>query len=1532
MSSETFQVNNSAVAIIGMAGRFPGARNVEQYWRNLCNGVESISLLKEEEMEVQGIDPELLNAPEYVKAAAVLDDIDLFDASFFGYSPREAEIMDPQQRFFLECAWEALENAGYDPEKQRRPVGVFAGSRTDTYLLQLASNPAVLRSSTPFDLGLGNDAGSLATRVSYKLNLKGPAYFVHTACSTSLVAVHLACQSLLLGECDVALAGGVAINVPQKTGYLYETGGLLSPDGHCRAFDARGQGTIFGSGVGIVVLKRLAEAVADGDQVRAVILGSAVNNDGSRKSSYTAPGVQGQSSVIKEALINAEVTPDSIGYIEAHGTATALGDSIEVRALSKIFSKSQAQYGSCALGSVKTNIGHLDAAAGVAGLIKAVLALENKTIPPSLHFEKPNPQIEFNNGPFFVNTEALKWQNGTYPRRAGVSSFGVGGTNAHVVLEAAPKPHQDSKSRPWQLLLFSAKTEKALVDLTHNFSQWIETHGDTTDLANVAFTLQTGRSRFSYRSMLVCSTAEEVPEQLAHATEALDGAYQPAFERPVAFLFPGGGAQYAGMGAGLYRTEPVFRDEIDKWAPIIEKRMGYDPRSYFLLNSENEEHRNKEIKHTRIALPVLFIFEYALAKLWTSWGIVPDAMLGHSLGEYVAACLARVFSPEDALALVVLRAELMETLPPGGMLSVAIPEHEATKYLLPDVSLAAVNGPQQCVVSGPVAAIQEVARKLESNSIECRHLNIDVAAHSSMVDAIAGKLESFVSGLRLHPPQLPYISNVTGRWITAQEACDPRYWARHLRETVRFGDGVEELARNSNRIFLEVGPGQVLTRLISENLQHSTVLPSQPHRYDTQPEERFLIETLGKLWVNGAEIDWSGYYADERRHRVALPSYPFERQRFWIDAGFVSNEQKSKGKNNNVAEWFYMPAWKSALPLQAAKDKKTWLLLANDAKAAEQLGACLKTLAQDVRFVLTEDAFISGMQDVRRLNAYDKEGFHNLIANLKKEGALPHHIVHLLSIKNQDYHDDWERKHEIAQAEGFYSLLWLAQALAENDIAAEIDIVTDGACSVTGTENLRPELGTIIGACKVIPQEYQQLGCRVIDCSLRQEEKLWPDLAKELTSGSNIPLIALRGRKRWVPVFEPMRLETAERQFQQNRVYLITGGMGGVGLLLAEYLGRTYQARLVLTGRSVFPQREDWDKWLQDHKEQDSVSGKIRLFKSIEAAGGMVMPLSVDVADQNEMQDAIALTLKTFGTLNGVIHAAGITHGNSVFTPLIQMGRLECEAQFRPKVKGIYVLEQVLKGIDLDFCLLISSNASVLGGLGTIAYSAANAFMDLFSIHASASRSVPWISSSWDHWPEETKQYTGLQTSLDQYTMTPRQSTEAFHCVACSAPPGHVVVATGDLASRLDLWIHNNTGNPAAEKSKTVNASHKRPRLKTIFVDPRNERENLIAEIWRRALGIEPIGVQDNFFELGGHSLLATRIVARIRDTFKVQFPLVAFFGKPTIEGMAAKIGELLEVEPQSSSDTHELDNLVTVVRGLSPEEVEREISKRINF
>ncbi|MBA4136616.1 MAG: non-ribosomal peptide synthetase [Opitutus sp.] len=879
------------IAVIGLACRFPGARNADAFWENLRRGVESIAPLSDEQLEAAGVPREVHDHPAYVKRRPLIEDAAMFDASFFGYAPTDAARMDPQHRLFLETAWEAVEHAGYDTERHTGAIGVFAGSHQNAYLLNNLSpgREAIeeflgCRQSNSLPTLLGNDKDFLTSRVAYKMNLRGPAVTVQTACSTSLVAVVMACDSLRSGQTDMALAGGVALLLPEHKGYIFQDGGIQSGDGHCRAFDASANGTVFGSGVGVVVLKRLSAALADGDTIHAVIRGAALNNDGSLKASYTAPAVEGQAAVIRAAQEQGGVAPDTITYVEAHGTATALGDPVEITALTQAFRRGTVRNEFCALGSVKTNVGHLDAAAGIAGFIKTVLALREKQIPASLHFDTPNPRIDFAQTPFKVVTQLTPWfVSKGIPRRAAVSAFGVGGTNAHVVLEEAPAADTSPSTRAAQLLLLSARTPTALDAASARLASQLRASG-APDFADVAYTLQVGRREFGHRRILVARDATEAaqllekPDPRRVLTQLCQGR-----DTPVVFMFPGQGSQYAGMGAALYEQETVFRESVAVCAGLLREHLELDVTRLLCATEAEKPWAEDKLAQTRFAQPALFTMEYALARLWMSWGIQPAALIGHSLGEYVAATLAGIFTLGRAVEIVAERAKLIEARPPGAMLAVRLPERELQPLLGQSLDLAAVNSSSLCVASGPVDAIGALEQELRGRSVPTIRLNAAHAFHSASMDAVTPPLARRLKKRPLQTPAIPCISSVTGRLLSDAEAVDPDYWAQHARRTVRFAAALGALL-DEPRVFLEVGPGAALTTLARQHAgrtEDHAVFASLPSV--REPEQAAMLGALGRLWLAGVRPEWEKFHAREKRRRVPLPTYPFERKRHWVE-------------------------------------------------------------------------------------------------------------------------------------------------------------------------------------------------------------------------------------------------------------------------------------------------------------------------------------------------------------------------------------------------------------------------------------------------------------------------------------------------------------------------------------------------------------------------------------------------------------------------------------------------------------------------
>jgi amino acid adenylation domain-containing protein len=1342
-----------AVAVIGLAGRFPGAASVEALWDLVAAGREAISFFSVAELAAAGVEARLLADPAYVRARGLIDGSEpaAVDAAFFGLNAREAEIMDPQHRLLLEAAWQALEHAGYDARRYEGPIGIYAGCGVNTYLLaNLASRRDLMDAVGLYQAMLGSYPDFLATRVAYKLNLKGPSLAVQTACSTSLVAVHLAAQSLLYGECDMALAGGVRISVPQRAGYLYQAGGIFSPDGHCRPFDAAAQGCVEGDGVGVVVLKRLADALSDGDHVHAVVRGSAVNNDGEIKIGYTAPSLQGQAEVVALALALAGIAPETVGYLEAHGTATPLGDPIELAALCEVFHGTRK---TCALGSVKANIGHLDAAAGVAGLINAVLALEHRQLPPSANFVRPHPDLHLDDTPFYVNTALADWPRGRTPRRAGVSSFGIGGTNAHVVLEEAPELPPTSGSRPRQLVLLSAATAPALEAATANLVEHLRAHPDL-DLADLAYTLQLGRRAFPHRRMVVADGAADA----AAALGALDpkrvlSRTAEGEARRVAFLFPGQGSQHPGMAADLYRHEPTYRAEVDRCSELLRPALGFDLRQA-LAPAEPGSQAEARLAQTAVAQPALFVVEYALARLWSEWGVLPEAMIGHSVGELVAACLAGVLTLEEALGLVAARGRLMQEAPPGAMLSVPLAESAVRPLLGGGLELAAVNTPSLVAVAGGEEAVAALASRLAARGVACRRLHTSHAFHSASMEPVLGRFRAAFTGLTLRAPQIPFLSNRTGTWIRAEEATDPGYWVAHLRHPVRFSEGLVELFGRPELVLLEVGPGRALASLAGQHPRRPAgqpVLASLPAARQEGREIETILRTLGQLWLAGVEVDWRRFHAHERRRRLALPTYPFERRRFWIEPGEAPLSARRAARTPGRADaagLLYAPLWKQALPPVRAAGRSAgggrWLLFLDPAGLGARLAAWLRERQAQVVTVRAGERFEERGEQAFTLRPGAPDDYAALLARLADQDLLPRRIAHLFCLGGGAREE--ARAPEIELESGFYSLLCLARALAgrRDPEPVEVAVLSTGVQRVTGAEVLHPARAALLGPLLVIPQEIPGASCRSIDLAdlpdpgSQQAARLCELLAAELDGAAADPIVAWRGGARWLRGFEPLPPGDADPAFgglplRQQGTYLITGGLGGVGLALAELLARAVQARLVLVGRTPLPPRERWREAACAGAPQDRTAAALRRLLALEELGAELLVAAADVTDRAAMARIFTLARERWGALRGVIHAAGVAGGG-----MIQLrSRAAAAAVLAPKVQGTLALSELLDGeagTGLDFFVLCSSLNGLLGGPGQADYAGANAFLDAFAHAQAAAGRHRVVAIDWDAW------------------------------------------------------------------------------------------------------------------------------------------------------------------------------------------------------
>jgi acyl transferase domain-containing protein/acyl carrier protein len=1378
------------IAVVGLSCRLPGAGDVPAFWDNLVDGVESVRFYTREEQAALGVPDYLLDDPTFVRAASIAADYGALDAAFFGMSPREAETRDPQHRMFLELAYSALEDAGYDPARYAGEVGVYGAVGSDEYQwMYIRRDKSVHSSVGNLGIYVGNHPDYLATLVSYKLDLRGPSLTLHTACSSSLVAVHVACEALRAGECDMVLTGGVSIEMPPEWGYQYHQDGIYAADGHCRAFDASAAGTVWGGGGGVAVLKRLSDAVADGDHIRAVVIGNAINNDGATKVGFSAPSAEGQAVAVSQALGVAGVDPRTVTYVEAHGTGTSMGDPIEVAALSNVFGRDTGEAGWCGIGSVKTNIGHLGPAAGIAGFVKTVLALENRLIPPSINFERPNPEIGFGTNPFYVVSAPTKWEPDGFPRRAGVSSFGIGGTNAHVVLEeapaiepSAPPSPEHGERRPAHLLRLSARTPTALAAMAERLADRLAEPGRDLDLADVAFTLAAGRREMKHRAVVVATDTADAVSALRDPRRLVRGS---AGRPRVAWLFSGQGSQYAGMGAGLYRTEEVFRAVVDECAEILREEIGLDLRTLLMPAEGDREAAEERLRRTEFTQPALFTVEYALARLWQSYGVEPSAMIGHSIGEYAAAACAGVFDLPDALRLVAARGRLMQGVPPGSMLAVRLDQDELRGRLPDGLSIATVNGPGACVVAGPTDLVERYAARLEEDGTGHTRLRTSHAFHSPMMDPVLARFHELVAGVARRAPALPFLSNLTGTWITAEEATDPAYWTRHLRETVRFGDCVATLLAEGDWTMVECGPGRQLAGLARGQVRQGGAAPlaSLPGPSDTKSDLQVLYAAAGTLWTAGVAVDAERLCGPGRR--VPLPGYPFERSHHWVpilpDPEMVYPAPARTGALP-VDEWFSVPAWRQA-PAPATGASVTGRLLAFTGPAAEPLVAAVLAGGGDVVRVIAGDAYGRSPDGSFTVRPGVREDYDALVA----ETGVPQRVLHAWALDDPpgDPADDPAGRMWAAQDLGFFSLLNLVQALAQADRETDVrlDVLTSGTQSVTGTDLRRPEHATVAGIAKVVPLEAPWLSVRHIDLGdpggLDAAGAAPYDLAPVLAelardpapdrSGQGTPPspVALRAGRRWIREYEPLDVAAvpAEAGLRRGGVYVITGGLGGIGVTLAEDLAVRLQARLVLLGRSGLPPREEWDA----HAGGDGRTARaIAAIRRMEAAGAQVAVLAADVTGAADMRRAREEALARFGRVDGIVHAAGLPGGGMAEVK----ERRAAEEVMAPKILGAVALREAFGDLDLDVVVLCSSVTAVAGGFGQVDYCAANNFLDAYA--------QTWpgrvVSVNWGAWLE-----VGMAAEV-------------------AAPVAFRALQRGDRVSALDHPVLTHRHEPSADR------------------------------------------------------------------------------------------------------------------------------------
>jgi acyl transferase domain-containing protein/acyl carrier protein len=1477
------QYTGFEVAIIGMSCRVSGASNWREYWENLKNGKETLKTLSDDDLLKLNADKRLIGNKSFVKTISDIRKKDCFDSTFFDYTQDEAKLMDPQNRLFHECVWEALEDAGYNPEQIDGLVGIYTGA-SDNLNWRVYSGLMNHNSIIPdFVLKHINNKDFMATLVSYKLNLKGPSIGTQTACSSSLVAIHTACKALIFGETKMAIAGGVSIASNIQTGYFYEEGSILSKDGHCKTFDKNSSGTVGGEGLGTVVLKRLADAINDGDHIYAIIKGSAANNDGKRKVGYTAPSIEGQVECIKMAQRFAKVEPETIGYVEAHGTATKLGDSIEVEALNISFKKNKNKISS--IGSVKTNIGHLDAAAGVAGLIKAALSLKEKQIPASLHYLEADSEIDFNGGPFYVNTDLRKWErNNTEPLRAAVNSFGVGGTNAHIILEEAPEQEQGDEGQNYKLLSLSAKTEGALLRYANDLKNFLSVESGL-NVADMCYTLQVGRKHFGHRRSLAFKNKEELIGLLEEELIKKQIIKFRNKDNSMVFMFSGQGSQYINMGKDLYKTNKLFQDQMNTGFSILEKCTGKNFKNIVFPETDTDT----KINQTCYTQPVIFLFEYALAQVLISYGLTPQCMIGHSIGEYVAACISGVFSFEDALKLVVKRGELMNALPAGTMISIPVTEKDAQQYLSKDVSLAAVNGPSQVVLSGDIVPIEKLMMLLTQMQIPFVKLHTSHAFHSVMQDPIMDAFKSELEKVNFNKPKLPFISNLSGTFIKDEEAMSAKYWVSHLRQTVRFSDGIKTaLAQNKDSVFIEIGAGHSLSSLLKQQLTDK-IKPATinliPSVKDSQNSELYFIENLGKLWAYGLKIDWKNYYKSEKRKRISLPTYSFEPLKYptEVDAysllhGLNGSIGKREDKINN---WFYRTFWKPSIWLPSNNENKlqqTALIFSDNFGLGNELEK--KLYLSGIKYVSVHIANNFQKQEETQygLDPKEEKDYEKLFTDLKENNIIISSIYHLWNYENENP----KPAIEFYQVIGYESLLKIVKAysLVFSSDVMQLNVICNKLYQVFKNEIIDPIKSTSLGVVKVIPLEFQNISCRAIDINEVSPDSissLWTEL-QYVTANTEI---AIRGKNRYVKDLEKIDfdLPSDNSVIKTNKTYLITGANGAMGRLFAGFLAKNFKSNLILISRS--------------EKDTDLIS-------ALEKHGSKIAYIQADVSQNDKINNAIADAEVKLGNVNGVIHAAGLGDFAGM---VLRRTKTDDDEIFKPKVFGTQVLNSIFETKELDFFINCSSQNVSLANIGQVAYVAANNYLD--AVAESGNINYPVISIEWD----VLKDAGMAVNALNHLTISEKEnlfrdfidSEEAIKVLqaALYLKIPVQVISTRDLKYLMlkQKEIKDEILNTAFNSESMTKVE--RPDLSTNFVSPKTETEIKVKSLFEDLFGLQEVGIEDDFFELGGDSLKAMVIIRRISKEFNEEVSFKEFLEAKNVSGISKVLDEKLWINKE---------------------------------
>lgn len=1369
------------IAIVGFDCRLPEADTVEEFWKNLLAEKESMTEFTEEQLLASGISPATFNNPHYVPKRGVIKGPDQFDAEFFNFTPREAELLDPQQRLFLECAWHALEDCGIDPFNTPKKIAVLGGVGSPYHFFDTLRNTSVQKFANGTAITTSNDKDYVTTRVSYKLNLTGPSINVQCACSTSMVSVVLGMDNLLNYQSDVVLAGGSSLELAEHQGYMYQPGGLESPDGKCRSFDKDAAGTAFSRGCGVVALKRLEDALADKDHIYAVILGGSVNNDGNRKAGFTAPSVQGQVEVITEAIELAGIDPSTITMVEAHGTATPVGDPIEVASLTEAFGQYTANKGYCALGSVKTNIGHTDIASGIASLIKAALSVKHGIIPASLNFHEPNPAINFADSPFFVNTKTTKWDHQGVPARALINSFGVGGTNACVIIEEAPLLENTPPQHDYDLFFISAHHKDSFKRYCENIHLFLEDHPET-NLNGLAHTSRTGRRSMKYRGAIAFRDRNDLLAKLGAGISPVNS--KTGADKGLIWMFSGQGNQFVNMGRELYAENRVFKETVDYCAALLKPIIALDIREVMYPAEHFHDQAADLIRRTYITQPAIFIVSYAIARVLQGYELAPDALIGHSVGEYVAAALSGVMTLEEALKAVALRGKLVYDLPEGAMLAVLLSEDELAKILPPELDIAVINSPELVVVSGTTADIEAFAAQLKKKRIVSKKLPTSHAFHSRMMLPCLDQFRDFFKEVALHTPSIPIISTVTGQSLSDAQAQDHEYWVQHLVRPVLFGKAAaQKLISTSAIVFLECGPGQSLESAVKRQLKPDDSHAAIGTLHENEDAVTALDTALGKLWIEGITFDYDLRFNSSGYQKVAYPLLPFNRKKYKLD--FTGNDTAASVqqdmKKENVGDWFYIPSWKRTASIDLVpKNKKEasslpvkWLVFSENT-FSDTIARHIREKGMVCTIVRPGDHYLErdGEAHVR---IEEKDDYRRLISGADHDDCQLR-IIHAWNCNMPE--DETISVDNAAKFldRNFYSLVYLEQGLIANNLGGQVSLtcLVNDAFNVTGRVQIRPEKSLSIGPIRVLFKEHPEMSSRLISLetaslSLDVSEKIIDQLIKETELETDETLIAYSGTDRWTEIFEPVNLrderENLREALRENGVYLITGGSGGIGRTLSLLLAENVKCTLIWTGRKTLPARQDWEQLIQKDDTDLNLKDILATIVKIEQMGSTVHYSSVEVSDAKGMNKMVTEAETAFGPINGILHSAGTAGGGVVAF----MEKEDAEKVLEAKVAGTLVLQRIFADRALDFAYLFSSITAILGEAGRVDYTSGNAFLDALSHTQFLEKCKTVCSVNWGSWGmvgmaadwkrDKNKKKTGGKSSKEKTLPASKESS-----------------------------------------------------------------------------------------------------------------------------------------------------------------------------